>query len=184
VTAALENEMIKDFSVAIGAAWKIRQQMMERDHRKLWSYHLPELAATDEQIVEAEQHLGFAIDARYKTFLRCANGWPAFYQSVDLFGTSDLIGGSRKDNAEMILSFLSDDTFERSRLKRSTVFPIAATGVDRDIFVMTSPSSSCPGAVIWFAGDEIDRFETFDDYFLAMMEYNRRELEGMKTGHP
>jgi hypothetical protein len=37
-----------------------------------------------------------------------------------------------------------------------------------------------PGVVIWFAGEEIDRFFDFDEFFLAMVEYNRRELEDMK----
>jgi hypothetical protein len=36
--------------------------------------------------------------------------------------------------------------------------------------------SAVPGVVIWFAGYEIERFANFDEYFLAMMDYNRREL--------
>ncbi|MFL2443764.1 SMI1/KNR4 family protein, partial [Bacillus thuringiensis serovar israelensis] len=39
---------------------------------------------------------------------------------------------------------------------------------------------SRPGEIIWFAGEEIDRFENFDEYFLAMIDYNREEILALK----
>ena len=165
--------MITDYSIAIGHAWLVRQEMMELDKLKIWPYHLPEVAATDEQIFKAEKHLAHPIDPRYKAFLKRANGWPAFYQAVDLFGTDDLIGGPRNENAEFILSFLDDGILNKSQIKREELLPIAATRLDRDLFVITRPISKSPGNVIWFAGEEIDRFPNFDEFFLAMVEYNR-----------
>jgi len=172
--------MITNFSIAIGQAWLVRQEMMELDKQKLWPYHLPEVAATDDQICKAEQHLNHPLDLRYKTFLKCANGWPAFYQAVDLFGTDDLIGGSRNENAEFILSFLDESILKDSAVKREDLLPIAATKLDRDLFVLTRPSSKSPGIVIWFAGEEIDRFPNFDEFFLAMIEYNRIAVRRFK----
>jgi len=172
--------MIGDFSIAIGHAWLVRQEMMELDRRKIWQYHLPEIAATDEQILKSEQHLGHPIDARYKAFLKCANGWQAFYQAVDLFGTEDLTGGTRNENAEFILSFIDDSILKKSNLIREELLPIAATKLDRDLFVITRPISKSPGVVIWFAGEEVDRFPHFDEFFLAMVEYNRIALKRFK----
>lgn len=174
--------MIDDFGPVIGGIWKIKQEMMELDTKKIWPYHLPEIAASDEHILQAERHLGHSIDPRYKALLKCANGWPAFYQTVDPFGTGDLLGGVRKDNAEFVLSFLDDELLKKSGLRRQELLPIAATQLDRDLFVITRPNSSSPGMVVWFAGEEVDRFPTFDDYFLAMLEYNRRELDRLSKG--
>jgi hypothetical protein len=38
-----------------------------------------------------------------------------------------------------------------------------------------------PGTVVWFAGAEVDRYPTFDDFFLAMIEYNVREIEHLSS---
>ena len=33
------------------------------------------------------------------------------------------------------------------------------------------------GQIIWLAGGEIERFHSFSDFFEAMIEYNKEELE-------
>jgi hypothetical protein len=116
--------VIEDYKIAIGHAWTIRQAMMELDKKRIWPYHLPETVATDEQIFKAEQHLGHLIDPRYKAFLKCANGWLAFYQTVDLFGTQDLISGPRKENGEFILSFLDDGVLKKAMSRGKICFPL------------------------------------------------------------
>lgn len=45
---------------------------------------------------------------------------------------------------------------------------------------MTKEDTKNPGVVIWFAGEEIDRFTSFKEYFLAMMDYNRLDLKDLK----
>lgn len=60
-------------------------------------------------------------------------------------------------------------------MKRAHLLPIAATEQDLDLFAMTAPGSPRPGEVIWFAGNEVQRFSSFDEYFLAMQDLNRRE---------
>jgi hypothetical protein len=47
------------------------------------------------------------------------------------------------------------------------------------LFVISRPQSHNPGVVIWFAGDEIDRFPNFEEFFLAMAGFNRAELEDL-----
>jgi SMI1-KNR4 cell-wall len=173
--------MIDDFRVVIGIAWRVKQEMMVLDHKKLWPYHLPEVAATEAQVVESERTLGHPLDPRYRAFLKRANGWPAFYQTVDLFGTIDLIGGPRRENANAALRLLDNGVLATSGVNIEELLPIAATKLDRDLFVMTRPHARCPGMVIWFAGEEVDRFSIFDDCFLAMIEYNRQELNDFKA---
>lgn len=175
-------DMIQDFRVAIAQAWQVKQEMMGLDERKIWPYHLPELAATDQDISAVEACLGHRLDPRYRAFLLCANGWKAIYQTVDLFGTPDLVGGSRKQCAEMNLGLLPQGVLRGSGTSRSQLLPIAVTQHDRDLFAITRPQAAMPGVVIWFAGEEIDRFPTFDDFFLAMIEYNRVAVRRFRDG--
>ena len=39
-----------------------------------------------------------------------------------------------------------------------------------DLFVLCLPNSRRPGEIIWFAGEKIDRFENFEEYFLAIVD--------------
>jgi len=103
--------------------------------------------------------------------------------TVDLFGTKDLIGGERHEMGQFVFSCLEDDVLKSSKLARGDLLPIAVTKFDRDLFLLGRPNSPVAGAVFWFAGEEIDRFSNFDEYFLSMMEYNKRTLERLtKSG--
>jgi hypothetical protein len=173
----IEKVMIGDWKEAIAVAWLVKQALMEADKKKNWPCHLPEVAATEEQIQEAETVLGCPLDPRYREFLGYANGWPGFWHTADLFGTADFIGGPRKENAEFAIGMLDDAVLEKSKISRGDLLPISATKFDRDLFVIVRKGSTEAGVVIWFAGEEIERFATFDDYFLAMVDYNRLALQ-------
>jgi hypothetical protein len=164
--------------IAIGLL--VKRAMMETDVEMSFSYYLPEVAATESQLVDAEKSLGHTLDGRYKEFLRCANGWQGFWHISDLFGTSDLIGGPRLENVEHLLSLLDNGVLKSASLERHHLLPITATRIDRDLFVITRPTSPSPGLVIWFAGEEIERFRTFEGYFLAMIEYGRQDVKWLK----
>jgi len=153
---------------------------MTLDKEKIFPYHMPEIAASKEALLDAERSLGHQIDAKYKQFLQCANGWQAFWHAADLFGTSDLIDGPRKEAGEFLLSMVPDEVLHKSAVKRTDLLPISATRLDKDLFVITRPPSPNPGSVIWFAGEEVERFVTFDEFFLAMVEYSRRDVEWLR----
>jgi hypothetical protein len=172
--------MIQDWKKEIAVGWLVKQAMMELDKHKVFPYHLPEVAASESQILEAERQIGHTLDASYKAFLRHANGWQSFWQTSDLFGTDDLIRGKRKDNGEFSLSMLDEGVIAKCKFKRQDLLPISVTPFDRDVFVITRPNSPSPGIVIWFAGEEVERFLTFDDYFLAMVEYGRQNIQWLK----
>jgi hypothetical protein len=46
---------------------------------------------------------------------------------------------------------------------------------------MTRRSASQPGMVGWLAGSEIDRFPSFDEYFIATVDYNRLEVQHLQS---
>ncbi|MEK4425935.1 SMI1/KNR4 family protein [Solibacillus sp. FSL K6-1523] len=159
----------------------VKQEIQKYDKEELWDYYLPEGAASEDDIIRTESLLGFFIDSNYKEFLKHADGWKGFYQSVDLFGTNELYNSSEMNYANTILDAIEESVLESSGLMRDQLLPIAATSIDRDLFVITKSTSSNQGIVIWFAGDEIDRFESFTEFFLAMVDYNREELKYFKS---
>jgi hypothetical protein len=169
-----------DWNYRIGVMVQVKQRLAEVDAEGLWEYHLPRAAASEERLQEVEAHLGEALDPSYRAFLRHADGWPAFYQTVDLFGSEDLLGGERFQHAEEMLGYLEEEQPAPSDA-RSALLPIAASPVDLDLFVMTRRSSSGPSTVTWLAGSEIDRYPSFDEYFLAMIGYNRNEIQNLQA---
>jgi hypothetical protein len=170
-----------DWKQRIAVMALVKQKLAEVDTEGLWEYRLPRVAASQERLAQVEAHLGEALDPSYRDFLRHADGWPAFYQTVDLFGSDDLLGGDRLRHAEEMLGYLEDEQLAADRAGQD-LLPIAASPVDLDLFVMTRRSSSRPGMVIWLAGSEIDRFPSFDAYFLAMVDYNRAEVANLQAG--
>ncbi len=157
----------------------IKQQIAERDIRHLWPHHLPGVAATRAEITTAEEALGFPLDARYKNFLHFANGWNGFYQSVDLFGTDDLVDSAHTSHVHKLTKAIDSAAWIEAGESIEHVLPIAATDVDLDIFLIAKSSARKPGSVIWFAGGHVETFPDFDEYFLAMADYNRAELRDL-----
>jgi hypothetical protein len=172
--------MAVDWKKRIVELLYIKQTIADLDSRGLWQYRLPGLAAREEKLEAVERHLGEPLDPRYREFLRYAGGWPAFYQTVDLFGPDDLLGGDRFRHATEMLGYVEDRVLRSAGVSKASLLPIAASPVDLDLFVMPRMLAPQPGTVIWLAGDVVDRFPSFDEYFLAMMDYNRAEVEALR----
>lgn len=154
----------------------VKQALKEADTKCLWPYYLPSVAATMPRLIEVESYLGYPLDKLYAAFLLHADGWNGFYQTVDLFSTADLIGSEKMKLAMESLQATSDAAFVQAGISREDMLPIAATTSDRDLFLLAKPDSSIAGTIIWLAGEEVERFKNFDEFFLAMVDYNREEL--------
>ena len=111
----------------------VKQALAEADRHKLWPWHLPSVAASDEQIEACERKLGFPLDPIYAQFLRHANGWRGFYQAVDLFGTEELCGNERLQRAREVLGYLEASVLQQSRVARDELLPIAVSRFDLDL---------------------------------------------------
>lgn len=172
--------MTRDWRPEIVRIVQIKQAIAEADREGVWQFHLPGIAATYEEISGAERRLGVRFDPSYKDFLSFANGWPWFFQSVDLFSVDDLVG-RRNDLAQQMLAAIEPAALEQTGLKGIPLLPIASTAVDLDLFVMPIVDGQQSPPVVWLAGYEVDRFETFEEFILAMIEYNVRELEALTS---
>lgn len=156
----------------------IKQRIDELDAQGIWQYTLPRVAATEDTLRFAEAALGEPLDRQYREFLGFAAGWPCFYQYVDLFGPEELIGPRQQAAMAKVATMVEPDDAQRG-LVLEDLLVIADNPTDRDVFVMMRPRSPLAGSVVWLAGGEIDRFPSFEEYFLAMMDYNRREVDDL-----
>ena len=114
----------------------------------------------------------------YRKFLKHANGWPGFYVSVDLFGTTELVDGTalKIRNISTVKDFI-----ESIGLKLNQVVPIGASNHERDVFLLVSEiSTKLSGVVIWLSGYEVDRYDNFEVFFDAMLNNNEQIAEQLR----
>lgn len=119
------------------------------------------------------------VDREYADFLERADGWPAILQDIDLFGTPDF-GSPAFIEAEELVRVTADEVAIERREGFDRWIPIGASRTDIDLLVMPcvrEPSRSAP--VIWLAGAEIERYETFTDFFRAMIAANHAEADSL-----
>ena len=154
----------------------VKQKIAEVDVDQLWENTLPEVAASEAQLHALEQSLDHPLDPQYRAFLSHANGWRAFMQYIDVFGVGDFEGGSRAERANELIASL-EPIEPICGFSRKDLMPIAVSSLDIDVILMTRPHSLTPGKIFWFAGGLIDSFTGFDDWFLAMVDYNRQEYQ-------
>lgn len=174
---------IEDWRKAVGALILVHRKIGELDREGLWANELPTVAAKPEQITETEQALGCRLNPRYREFLLAANGWRAFYQWVDLFGTRELLGEPMQRAAVRIAVLQKAGVLPAALRVPRDVMPVAMTrsgeGADQpDLFVLLAAGDAA-GSVLWISDEEVDRFESFDAFLLAMIEYNRQELSDL-----
>jgi hypothetical protein len=168
-----------DWKLQIAQLVSIKQALADVDTEGLWENRLPRVAASEDELKAVENNLREALDPEYRAFLLHAAGWPAFWQTVDLFGPQELLGGGAFGYATEMLGYIEDAVLSQVGFDRAELLPIAASPNELDLFLMTRPSSRSPGHVVWLAGGEVDRFPSFQEYFMAMMDYNRLELRNL-----
>jgi hypothetical protein len=176
------GEFELDWERELVIAHRVKQQIAEVDVDHLWENTLPEVAATEDQVRSLESRLDSKLDSQHRAFLLHANGWRAFKQHVDVFGVGDFMGGPRAARASELIESL-DDLKELCGFAKPDVLPIAVSSDDIDVMVIARPNTAAPGRVLWLAGGAIETFAGFDEWFLAMVDYNRHEYQRLLKKH-
>lgn len=150
--------------------WK--QAAAEHDKANALTWKLPRVGANMEAIAEAERALSRRLSAEFREFLAFADGWQGFYVSTDLFGTADFTAhrDQRVADRPEVQSYIAGNS-----LRPDEVVPIGASDFDLDVFLLISDgATTLPGGVLWLAGQEVERYRSFHDFFAAMVNYNAR----------
>lgn len=154
----------------------IKQKTSELDVNRLWEYPFPEVAASEGSVIFVEQKIGFSLDKSHREFLLHADGWKSFWHAADILGTSDFLGGRLYDYATDLLKSL-ENLSAICGFQRSELLPIAVSTNSIDLFAISTSNSHRPGVVFWFAGQLIEEFKNFEEWFLSMVDYNRFEYQ-------
>ena len=81
------------------------------------------------------------------------------------------------EHAELMLSAIDDAVWSGDQISPGDVLPLAVAKYDRNVFAIVKPPHDLSGQVIWFSGEIVERFVNFDEFFLAMVDYNRLQLK-------
>ena len=169
---------MKDWKAEIVTAVLVQQRIEELDREGFWTRYLPEMGAKESQLAATERSLGFAFDLQYREFLSYADGWRSFWQAVDLFGTQELAGGPMMQIARRQLGAIEERDFEAAVYAPiARVLPVGASSLQRDMFLMPIADTNGAGSVVWYDGSVIERFPSFDEFYLAMVDYNHLDLD-------
>lgn len=169
--------MVSQWPQLIVKIVRLQQEYRRVEPLKIYEFEYPGVGANPAQLERLQQVRG-RLPASYLEFLSKANGWRSVYQWVDLFSVEDLLDGPY-DEAVSILNTLGDAGALGSVLP-AHLLPIALTRAGHrdlgpDVFALTV-SGEDVGRVRWFAGELVEDFENFEEFFLAVVEFNRRGL--------
>lgn len=165
----------RNWKERIAAMLPVRDELYKADEDELWEYHFPEVAANMSDISAVQKKPGLSFTNDYIDFLLCANGWKCFYQDVNLFGTNDC-ETEMFAYAQKMLD-VEVEYIDELREIRDHLLPVAVSRPDKDLFVTVLKEGEDHGSVIWHAGGEIERFDSFSEFFEAMIDYNKEDLE-------
>ena len=60
--------------------------------------------------------------------------------------------------------------------------PIAVASEDKDVIAVGRPGSQVAGQVVWFAGEEVERYAHFKDWFEGEVASHQRALDRLRAG--
>lgn len=167
-----------DWPLLFGTLLKIKIEISEVTGG-LWPMYLPSVAASEGDILRAEQCLGLTLPKSFRDFLGIANGWKYAFQHVDFLGAEQLLGGEYLNRfKEMYITAMSGSDWSAMGLNPNRLLPIGLSLVDLDVLVLDLDRTDGDEApVMWLAGQVIEEWSSFEECFLSIIEYTRLELK-------
>jgi hypothetical protein len=148
----------------------VKQSIAAADQAKALPWALPNVAAEEADLAQAEKAISQPLAGEYRDFLGYANGWTGFCVLTDLFGTKEL-ASERAQAARVRPDLLT--YCQENKLDASACVVIGDSPNDLNMFVMFQEQ---PESVVWLCGEEVDKYNSFSDFFLAMISYNEQVL--------
>lgn len=176
--------MPTDWPELIGFSATLRAQLAELEP-DLSPLTMPRVAATEEQLADAERRLGSSLDGQHRDLLRHGNGWPLFFTYCDLLGTAELGEGTLWDKGQELLDLhFSEAPVPSDFPARDDLMPIAVGDMVTDVFALwrTGPETSGGRPVLWLAGEEVDRWDNVREWLLSVNQYLQNDI--VKLTHP
>lgn len=167
-----------DWSLAVERATRLNRDIAEADVHHIWNYGSANSGADGSEIQELERHLGYRLDAEYTDFLKAANGWPGFYNDVDLLSASEVSDSEKADRAWILADSADEGSGGALGLDRGSHMPIAVAKFDIDVFMLFRHGETV--TVRWIAGQQIESFPSVSSFFEALVSYNEETLRQLR----
>ncbi len=165
-----------EWKVAVARMWAVKQELISVDDA--FEHRLPRVACTDAEIAECEQRISESLHPEHRMLLSVAGGWPAFWHDVDILGAAEIGQGELWNDGRMRLELLESEGV----VPPHTLLPVALSRHDKDLFAVVRQHHRDWGKVVWLAGEEIERFDGFQEFVSSMAEYLRIERAQLDKG--
>jgi len=169
-----------DWGNLIGYLVQVRDRLHSYDP-VVFPDTIPHVGATEEQLAAAEGRIGRPLDPLHRELLSYANGWPDFFQSVDLLSTEQIGSDGEWIVGHQLLEVLYESAgYPLDWPKLEDVYLMASKqGAGRTKMVVwrtgpTSPDGGHP--VIWWDDADDDRFADVHEFLLAVIQYSKNRL--------
>lgn len=160
-----------DIKDLIGYLYIVREKIRSEDKKGLWDYYCPQIRNTEHNIEEWEKRHNICLPESYRNFLLAANGWKCVCQDRDLFSLEELSLSNDNQYIET-RDFCKDNLLNTGN--KELLLPIGGSEYSYDIFLLVL-DSNCDyfGQVLWVAGEEIERYQGFEEFFLSIIQHNK-----------
>lgn len=172
-----------DWHELVSRAEQVNLAISEADVNRTWLYGGPSPGADPAELATLDAVLGGPLAPDYQQFLTISNGWDGFYSDVDLFGCADFPFSPPLAFVWMMIDAIEEGSGGLVSYPWSSWIPIGVSREECDFFLLQRPLGNEPGgAVVWLsAGQEVERYDTFAEFFEAMIAFNEANLAEVRT---
>ena len=156
---------------AIGRLILVKEALASADADKIFQYFLPEVAASNAQIIDLERAMNFPLPDQYKAFLSKANGWKSVLIDADLLSTNQIPAWQ-----ERVLR--QRETMDVLRSQNVEAFLVIGASDAEDYLYLIEIG----GRVHWCARGEVETFSGFSEFFLTLLAHNEKLLIEVQEG--
>jgi hypothetical protein len=170
-----------NWPVEIARMWGVKQEIAALDTQRIYQHSAPAVKATADDIRALQRAQPALLDSSYLSFLAYSDGWANFLQNTNLLGTKDFAARDTFERTLQELAYrlpLKSDRFDFTWTVDNCI-PIGAS--DRDIGVFVVEANKTNAKVGWIITDEVDAYESFAEFFVSMIEYNKHVAENLRS---
>ncbi|MEQ8156864.1 MAG: SMI1/KNR4 family protein [Clostridiaceae bacterium] len=163
---------------------KVREEYIDLEPISVLKNYKPNPPASEQELIKAENKLGFKINSQYKEFLKIMNGFDNFQYVTDLFGTTDF-NGSEKYKAAIESLNLTKRIFEEEEIPLEiNIEDALLIGADENgnLVVIMKVGSNLEDKVFCIGNGGIDNeYDDFYQYLNDQVEFFKEWCEIVKA---
>lgn len=163
-------------------AFLVQRERLVRIHPDLYEMSRPNPGATEEQLVAAEERLGFRIPAQYREFLTVANGWREWNQDTALLPCDEIGHGTISESEGLGIRLADGDVLVEWRSDDDWLRIADSDGTYWETFMLHRDSQGYRAGQLMMTPHG-DRFhDSFEDYLVDQLAALTEWLDGEELG--